>query len=525
MIYTKFIENLSDYQKDILSRFLIFLPIFLIFVFPIIHANTYYGDDWYRALWISTSNAWLTDHRPLGYLTVFITSAFGMRDIAPLSQIIGAISVALSVSILSLQWNYKTFPAVICFSFIFCQPFFLQNLSYHFDSMFMCFALASSLIPFYSDPSKENKRKLFTYSTIIIFLVLNMYQPTISVYLSISLFESMRNLLKTKKVTTSSKNFIFRLSSLGFSLLLFQVESLLFVKKSAYVSQHSEIIHSIKNIENNFHSYLTIFHTYFLKDIFGYFMVFVILTSIILFVKLSLNSDVKNKFIFLFFGLLIFVLNIATIPSLQIILLHPVLNSRTFISFGAILSMCVSFFVNENLKKPVINASLSYFAAYILFSQIALSFINGNGLKAQNDYRIMIADQMNNDYSVLSNGRNDNTLFGTLGDEKISTVSEKIFRKYHILEDNIKLLSFFSYYTQSPFFLPCIMLIRGFPDSSLFLSDTLSSFKENYRDSPTWKMINEKVTSCHVERIIHHPLFNTYKIGNYIISDYAKKCS
>ncbi|WP_110655682.1 glucosyltransferase domain-containing protein [Salinicola halimionae] len=128
-----------------LHRWLGIMAYLAIFSYPLVHADRLYRDDVWRAF--HGEMGWVSNGRPLSSLVVLLVNG-GPRlaDLAPLPLWLGLAAVTFSIllwrrRLLTFDSNYAWLAMLI----LVVQPFFLQNLSYHFDALPMALALACAV--------------------------------------------------------------------------------------------------------------------------------------------------------------------------------------------------------------------------------------------------------------------------------------------------------------------------------------------------------------------------------------------
>jgi len=133
-----------------LRTFLVSLFLYSLILAPILRADRYYVDDWGHAL--LGYSQWANDGRPLTDLLMRILGGHPpLVDFSPLPQI-GAIAVLSYLSVLVAR-KFKLCGAVIAALATLplgANPFFLENLSFKFDSLPMALSMFLVLLPILS---------------------------------------------------------------------------------------------------------------------------------------------------------------------------------------------------------------------------------------------------------------------------------------------------------------------------------------------------------------------------------------
>ncbi|WP_110710149.1 glucosyltransferase domain-containing protein [Salinicola sp. CR57] len=117
----------------------------VIFSYPLLQADRLYRDDIWRSF--HGEMGWVSNGRPLSSLVVLVLNG-GPRlaDLAPLPLWLGLAAVAAAI----LLWRrrllgFDSGHAWLAMLILVVQPFFLQNLSYHFDALPMALSLACAI--------------------------------------------------------------------------------------------------------------------------------------------------------------------------------------------------------------------------------------------------------------------------------------------------------------------------------------------------------------------------------------------
>src|SRR5262249_46718944 len=147
----------------------------------------YYNDDLKRALIGRTG--WDSNGRPLTTLLMKLLQFYdhALIDISPFTQI-GAVAILAWAGVLIARRYAIRSPlvaALVAFP-LGAQPFFLENLSYKFDSLSMSLALFLALLPVVA--LREDRRGWWL-GVAALFASLCLYQPAFTAFLIFVLVE------------------------------------------------------------------------------------------------------------------------------------------------------------------------------------------------------------------------------------------------------------------------------------------------------------------------------------------------
>ena len=159
----------------------------LLVLYPILRADRPYDDDLKRALLGRAS--WDSNGRPLATLLMRALQAYDhtMVDIAPLPQIGAVLLLAWIGARMAVRFTRASpwLAALLVFP-LGAQPFFLENLSYHFDALAMALAVLLSAWPLLMPAGARHWQR----GGLCLFAALCLYQPAINVFLVLALLEA-----------------------------------------------------------------------------------------------------------------------------------------------------------------------------------------------------------------------------------------------------------------------------------------------------------------------------------------------
>ena len=167
------------------NAFLWGFALYAIALFALIRGDIYYIDDLQTSI---VDSNWNHFSRYLGtfILNDLMTFGKGAVDLSPLLQIL-AVILAIISSLILIYLIRKKFDliGIVASLPLGLSPHFLQNLSYKFESLFMCVALFCAILPFLF---KENRRIFSAVSIISLILMFMTYQAANGTYIILSLY-------------------------------------------------------------------------------------------------------------------------------------------------------------------------------------------------------------------------------------------------------------------------------------------------------------------------------------------------
>lgn len=516
-------HSISKEQSEASVRFLIFLAILGLFLYPILHGNFYYPDDYYRS---ATGDISFTQTGRFLAQLIFITiNASNIAyDLSPLLQVLAIIFLSFSLASLSLKWKLNRTSSSLALSLTVCTPFFLQDLSYRFDSLTISMALSCIIWFFILEKTFTSSYKKILFKSILLLAALNLYQPTLNTFLIFSITESLF-ILYDKNARYSIRSLVANILYLPIPLIIYKCE-VIFRKDESYASLHAQFTHNSFIILNNIRNLLEYAFLEFgihgggLEILLGIFLIIGLTNLLYTFYK-------KGKLPYLSLSLFYIILSICSLAGFLSLLRYPVFDMRVFIANGAFLSIFMLFFIGRgaSFQKTTIKILL---ASWVLLIQMTFSAQWGNAIAAQTELNEAIASNIVNDIYILSKQRpvfirieaqhktvNNITTIATQTDDGILDVPVPFITKkiwlarraifdYNVIYDPLGEFILKKHDLQS--------------NATYFLStDQSSQFP--------FALAQNIYEHCSYETMRSNRYYNIYKKGAYILVDFSHKCN
>ncbi|HGJ5865490.1 MAG TPA: glucosyltransferase domain-containing protein [Arsenophonus nasoniae] len=181
MIYLNYITNQMNDKKF----FYTCLFISFIYIFPLIISDIYYLDDLGRVIY---GTMWNHDARYLSNIIYYILT-FGNQtiNISPYPQIFSIIVLSFSFLFITKIFKLeKNLISVFCCILILTSPFYIENLSYKFDSLTMSLSLFFCIYSVYFSSIYSN-HKGYIIPILLLLCTLYTYEPSIGVFITLSI--------------------------------------------------------------------------------------------------------------------------------------------------------------------------------------------------------------------------------------------------------------------------------------------------------------------------------------------------
>ncbi|EAU5820082.1 hypothetical protein EGB08_20240, partial [Salmonella enterica] len=236
----------------------ILLGLVLIYTFPLLTQQSYYIDDLGRSLYGGLG--WSGNGRPLADVIFYVIN-FGIpiTDSSPLPLILGLTALVISlVYIRDYLFGNDYITAALCFMMIIANPFFIENLSYKYDSLTMCLSVAISIMASRKSYSREISNIIIAITLTIAYL--SLYQASLNIY-SIFLFTFILSDLTSGE---DLKSIVYKAILSLFCLITgYLIYSFFIAKKlvtGGYNIEHSKIIELNSNIIESLYNNIVSFY-------------------------------------------------------------------------------------------------------------------------------------------------------------------------------------------------------------------------------------------------------------------------
>ncbi|ELR0680204.1 glucosyltransferase domain-containing protein [Enterobacter hormaechei] len=176
--------------EKLFSRYKIAYIAGLVYILPIIIAGRMFNDDIGRATEGYTK--WGVNGRPLSdWIMEGLSFGFPISNLSPFTIIIALLITVLCGALLAEHFGVedKAKRNILALSFI-ISPFYLENLSYQFDSLPMALSLLFASIAF-TIQGKFRPLSGCAFGTVLLIGTMCLYQPSINIYIILVCFAAI----------------------------------------------------------------------------------------------------------------------------------------------------------------------------------------------------------------------------------------------------------------------------------------------------------------------------------------------
>lgn len=327
----------------------IYLALTVIFAIPFLLSGNDYQDDIYRSA-SGNLSFWFENARPLSvYILQLLNQSVLGPDMFPLTIILSILILGFtSKKIVDELHIDNSYIKIALFCIMLSNPFFLQNLSYKYDSITMALCLLLSyLYIFKLDDFKLHIKH--TNEIILILMILCLYQPTLSYLFGLLILKSY--ILYDK--TNIKKALIFLIQKslvivITFLVYKFTISDLLlnddYKKAGALISLSNN---PIRTLTDNTYGYLAIAKLYLEKPLLLLFLALTCLSFIFKFAKCKLSKIIIT--------ILCIVVLIFALTSTNILLSKPMFHPREMIGFSTFFVFIAYTSINGPISKKIVT--------------------------------------------------------------------------------------------------------------------------------------------------------------------------
>ena len=342
---------------------------YLLYLLPVLLSNVLYKDDISRVL-ENSGRSWIQDGRPfmalLHYILNFGTAIF---NLSPLTQIIGAgvLGYAAYRFVEKYITEYPIDLKVLCIISVLINPFFLENLSYNFESLGMCTALACAIGIYLPEGSL---RKTILVTVLGTFIVMGTYQAAVG---GIIIGAMIVSYLKH-----DIKMFLIRIGGILGGVLIYMLTIAKFlVPSDGYQGEHSALVTSVDMFLKHYGIYMQQLKDLFFPNIDApvtCLFTFVILGCICGLISYMYTIDLKDRWVAVLPFVSVFV-SFLPLCFLEKTIYMP----RTMISFNMVFLFCAILLSQLIIKAPFMR----WLPAFMVLWCYTFSYTLGNILISQ----------------------------------------------------------------------------------------------------------------------------------------------
>jgi len=201
------------------SLYAVIFSLIFIFVIPIILYNGFYVDDNVRIVTGKPDWNWVGRTFADWLMKTLSLNTQAIDDFSPMPLVIAIAIFSLTLyHVVSKNVENISIMKVLPFIFLIVNPFFMQNLTYKFDSLPMTIAISCAVFAYFYDDVSRVKKYLVMAGLLVV--ALELYQPCANVFLMLG----AANLIGDFKANKDSK-----WKSLVFMFLTYAVASIIYM--------------------------------------------------------------------------------------------------------------------------------------------------------------------------------------------------------------------------------------------------------------------------------------------------------
>ena len=378
--------------KTFVKPVLLMSVIYLLGIFTIIRSNVLYIDDIGRAS--GGYRGWYGWSRYVSeILSIFIHGDTVLTDISPATQIIAVLFLSVSSVLLVFILSKKITVIHLLASIpLGLSPYFLECISYKYDSPYMALSILACIVPFLF----IEYRRAFLFISITSLLIMCMtYQAASGIYIMIVIMLCFLDWNFRKRPNREILSFL-GISFLAFCLSMIMFK--LFLAKSNFGDNSGTEMFSlpqlIPGVLTNVKNYLLlIYHD------FGIIWKTIIFFIVFFFIIKSVYKSAQRKVASFIVSAAIVCLTLIMSYGVYYMLELPQILPRALYGFGVFLAIICVYI--SDYKKTAILSALALSWCFFVFA-----FSYGNALADQNRYANFRVELLLHDLSTLFPDRN-----------------------------------------------------------------------------------------------------------------------
>ena len=400
--YDNFTEKLRkavQKHRFLLKPYCVLAALYLVGICGILRANFYYRDDMGRALEGYHDWASLYRYIPEGLSTILHTDT-RLRDIAPLTQILAALILALaSVLVLQiLKERTKNISWIHCIAVLplGLSPYFLECYAYRYDAPYMALSVLFAILPF----CFAGTLSFLIASAAFTLAVCLTYQTSLSIFPMLATFTAFLAWNQKEEGKAVLKRLALSIAGYGIGLGIFKL--ILIIPKDGYVPVTTPPLSKLPGTAAvNFAAYVR----QILND---FTTVWLVIAAVILahFILTAVLVSKRKKAAAFLLALVTlgaaFLFSFGIYPFLEQAQYKPrcMYGAGVFLAFAAVIAVSAK-------RVPAAKG----FAAALSWCFFVFAFIYGNALYCQAEYTDHRARSVIQDLSDLEEQLDDNNRY------------------------------------------------------------------------------------------------------------------
>lgn len=405
------LEQINDFKKKcsyMIKPFLILLIMYLLGMSAIIRANFNYIDDMGRVA--KGYKGWEGSSRYIScFLSSFIHGDSYLTDVSPLPQFIAILFLVLSsiiiLYVISVKVEFSLWQLIGIIP-LGMSPYFLECISYKYDSPYMALSILASIVPILL---KQKNKMIYGISVVCGTLVVcTTYQASTGIFPMLVILLCMKDWNEEIDIKQIIKFVLTSVIGYGMGLIIFKL----------FIMQHvpsyiSNDIPGIKEIVpmtlEHFNKYLWHIRTDFKME-----WLIVIAIMAVGYVWVLVRDSHRNKILTIFLAIISLILMLCLAFGIYPVFTQPLYSPRAMYGFGVFIAFLSAMITSA--KKMYIEKIVCVLLSWFFF---AFSFTYGNALVVQSiytDFRVsMVMDDLNDMERFTTDETKTVQISGTIG--------------------------------------------------------------------------------------------------------------
>lgn len=408
----------------------------LLLYWPLIDVRYYFLDDVGRALH-GYYEYTICCGRPLADLLLGLL-ALGppLTDVAPGPQLFGVLSLALAATLLARRFGIASPLPVAAFAVsVGGSPYFLENMSFRFDSGSMALGVLCAIAPF---ALARDDRPPPIATSLLLFACLNLYQPAINCYPVIALYLMAQALVRQSVGSTVASGLRYAMP-LGAAVVTYWLVWKLLASHD-YLAKQGKLALSRSAFRvglENLRTYGNALLEHWASTALGWLWLVMVVSACLILVGRIASSEHRRPMAKAAAAAWAILLLLAMLPAAflsQILLVTPIFAARAFVGFIALIAVFSASLLS--VRAGVMGFLGKGLVALQALALLGFAYTYSNALRVQERYDDRITAAIVRDIMEIepSGAVWTFVISGWIGK---SPVVEKEIEKYPVLHDMV----------------------------------------------------------------------------------------
>lgn len=363
-------------QPHFKQVFIFGILVYGVALFALIRGDVYYIDDWGYSInggnwnhfsrYVATKLSHIVNLKPIAI------------DVSPLTQIFAVMFLVFGGMIISFLIRKKIdYIGMLAAIPLGLSPYFLENLSYKFDSVFMGFSVLCCILPFLL---KDRTLIFFISSVVCLILMYCSYQASNGIYMILGIYLTLSVYFVEGASLKRALGFLF-VCILAFLIASLVYKVFLVKPVETYVLDSMFPLSQLLIGGANLKRYLTLVYEDSRTPYF-----YLVLVTMMCFVLHFVRVSIRSKLFAFVSSALFIVLGLCISYGLYLVLQKPLFTPRAFIGIGGFVAVLCVASIDDTRSSKIFRILPRILIVLIAYSLVVFATAYGNAVTKQQEY-------------------------------------------------------------------------------------------------------------------------------------------